>query len=101
MTVCEFCRHFQEQECRLGLNIPKTMSCREFGPSMQQFCADPKDFVNGAQIIQMARFFGFQRTELKKISLMAAGEESLRAKKQQESAALNNFSEAVTASGIG
>src|SRR5690349_16272690 len=99
MTVCEFCRHFQEQECRLGLNIPQTMSCREFGPSMQQFCADPKDFVNGAQIIQMARFFGFQRTELKKIRLMAAGEESSRAKKQQESAALNNFS--ATASGIG
>ena len=100
MKVCEFCHHFQVQECRLGLNIPKTMSCREFAPSMQQFCADPKDFVNGAQIIQMARYFGFQRTELKKIQLMAADEESSRKKKQQESAALNKFSEA-TASGIG
>jgi hypothetical protein len=78
MTVCEFCRHFQEQECHLGLNIPKTMSCREFAPSMQQFCADPKDFVNGAQIIQMARFFGFQRTELKKIRAMAEKAETAR-----------------------
>ena len=98
MKVCEFCHHFQKQECRLGLNLPKTMSCREFAPSMQQFCADPKDFVNGAQIIQMARFFGFQRTELKKIVLMAAGEESSRTKKQEESAALNKFSEATAAS---
>jgi hypothetical protein len=73
------------------------MSCREFAPSIQQFCADPKDFVNGAQIIQMARYFGFQRTELKKIQLMAANEESLRARKQQEIAALNKFSEATTA----
>ena len=100
MTVCEFCRHFREQECHLGLDIPKTMSCREFAPSIQQFCADPKDFVDRAQIVQMARFFGFQRTELKKISLMAADEESLREKKQQETAELNKFSEATTA-GIG
>jgi hypothetical protein len=96
MTACEFCEHFQKQECRLGLNLPKAMSCREFAPLMQQFCEDPKDFVNGAQIMQMARFFGFQRAELKKISLMAVGEESLRAK-QQESAELNKFSEATTA----
>ena len=100
MSVCEFCDHFREQECRLGLNIPKTMSCREFAPSMQQFCADPKDFVNGAQIIQMARYFGFQRTEMKKIQLMAADEESSRAKEQEESATLNTFSEA-TGVGIG
>jgi len=100
MTVCEFCRHFREQECYLGLDIPKTMSCREFAPSIQQFCADPKDFVDRAQIVQMARFFGFQRTELKKISLMAADEESLREKKQQETAELNKFSEATTA-GVG
>ena len=100
MTVCEFCHHFQKQECGLGLNTPKAMSCREFAPSLHQFCADPKDSVNGAQIIQIARFFGFQRTELKKISLMAAGGESSRAKKRQESAALNRFS-GTTASGIG
>ena len=100
MKVCEFCRHFQEQECHLGLDIPKTLSCREFAPSIQQFCADPKDFVNGAQIIQMARYFGFQRTELKKIQLMAADEERSRAKKQQESAELTKFSDATTV-GIG
>ena len=99
MTVCEFCDHFQKQECRLGLNLPKGMSCREFAPSLQQFCADPKDFVNGAQIIQMARFFGFQRGELKKVSLMAADEEGLRARQEKEGAALNKFSEA-SASGI-
>lgn len=93
MTVCEFCDHFQKQECHLGLNIPKAMSCREFAPSMQQFCANPKDFVNAVQIIQMARFFGFQRNELKKISLMAAGEERSRENKQRESAALKKFSE--------
>jgi hypothetical protein len=100
MTVCEFCRHFQEQKCQLGLDTPKTMSCREFAPSIQQFCANPKDFVDRAQIVQMARFFGFQRTELKKIQLMATDEESSREKKQQESAELNKFSEA-TASSIG
>lgn len=82
MIVCEFCQHFQRGECRLGLNLPKTMSCREFGPSMQQFCSDPKDFVDPAQIMQMARFFGFHRTELKKIQLMASEEESVRAQKR-------------------
>jgi hypothetical protein len=97
MTVCEFCRHFREGKCQVGLNIPKTMSCREFDPSMQQFCADPKDFVDRAQIIQMARFFGFQRTELKKISLMAADEENSRAKRQEEIQALNKFSVATGA----
>lgn len=99
MTVCEFCRHYQAQACHLGLDIPKKMSCREFAPSILQFCADPKDFVNGAQIIQMARFFGFQRTELKKITLMAAGEEGLREKKLQESAALKKFSETTVSIG--
>lgn len=81
MIVCDFCRHFQKASCRLGLNIPKTMSCREFGPSMEQFCSNPKDFVDPGQIMQMARFFGFQRTELKKIRAMAAKAESLRDQK--------------------
>jgi hypothetical protein len=45
----------------------------------------------------MARFFGFQRTELKKISLMAAGEENSRAKRQEEIQALNKFSVATGA----
>jgi hypothetical protein len=82
MIVCEFCQHYQKAACGLGLNLPKAMSCREFGPSMEQFCSNPKDFVDPGQIIQMARFFGFQRTELKKITLMADEEERLRAQKR-------------------
>ena len=77
MIVCEFCLQYtQDGKCRLGLNIPKSMSCREFVPGIEKFCADPKDFVNQNQIVQMATFFGFQRVELKKIKLMAAGEEN-------------------------
>jgi hypothetical protein len=75
MIVCEFCLHYtQGGECRVGLNIPKAMSCRDFKPGMEKFCADPKDFVSENQIVQMATFFGFQRTELKKVKAMAAGE---------------------------
>ena len=77
MIVCEFCLQYtQDGKCRLGLNIPKSMSCREFAPGIEKFCADPKDFVSQNQIVQMATFFGFQRVELKKIKLMAAGEEN-------------------------
>jgi len=65
----------KEGGCKLGLNIPKGMSCREFGPGIEKFCADRKDFVNQNQIVQMATFFGFQRVELKKIKIMAAMEE--------------------------
>ncbi len=54
------------------------MSCREFGPGIERFCADPKDFVNSGQIVQMATFFGMKGTELKKVKLMAAREESAR-----------------------
>lgn len=57
------------------------MSCREFGPSIERFCANPKDFVSAGQIVQMASFFGFQRTEMKKIKLMADEEEGLRSQK--------------------
>jgi hypothetical protein len=57
-------------------NILKRMTCREFGPGIKKFFADPKDFVNQNQIGQMAAFFGFLRMELKKIRLMAAGEEN-------------------------
>jgi hypothetical protein len=52
------------------------MSCREFDPSMERFCSDPKDFVSPAQIAQMATFFGLRGGELKKVNLMAAREES-------------------------
>lgn len=79
MIVCDFCLHYgQDGNCRAGHNIPKTMSCREFNPGIEKFCADPKDFVSQSQIVQMASFFGFQRTELKKIKTMAAGAENAR-----------------------
>lgn len=76
MIVCEFCLHYKEDgACALGLKIPKKMSCREFGPEVGRFCANPKDFVNPEQIVQMATFFGFQKMELKKVRLMAVKEE--------------------------
>ena len=78
MIICEFCLHFQAGECRLGLKIPKGMSCREFGPSMHKFCSNPKDFVSLNQITQMAQYFGFRGAELKKVKLMATTEESIR-----------------------
>lgn len=79
MIVCDFCLQYApEGKCRLGLNIPKGMSCREFGPGIEKFCSNPNDFVSPKQIVQMATFFGFQRTELKKVKLMAATAESVR-----------------------
>lgn len=56
------------------------MSCREFAPELEGFCSDPKDFVNPAQIVQMATFFGMKGSELKKVNLMAAREEGVRSK---------------------
>ncbi|MDT7687752.1 MAG: hypothetical protein QOJ70_2666 [Acidobacteriota bacterium] len=79
MIVCDFCKQYQEGKCRLGLNIPKGMGCREFDPSIESFCSDPKDFVSHGQIVQMATYFGFKGRELKKVNLMAAREESTRA----------------------
>jgi hypothetical protein len=86
MTVCEFCEHYQRGECRLGLNLPKAMTCRQFGPVIEQFCSEPKDFVDAGQIVQMATFFGFRKMELKKIKLMASGAESSRAQKRLDDA---------------
>ena len=83
MTVCEFCEHYQRGECRLGLKLPKKMACAEFLPGIDQFCSDPKDFVNSSQIIQMASYFGFQKMELKKIKLMATREETARAEQER------------------
>jgi hypothetical protein len=54
------------------------MSCREFGPSLEKFCSEPKDFVSHTQIVQMATFFGMKGSELRKVNLMAAREESAR-----------------------
>ena len=79
MIVCEFClQYVRDSECKLGLKIPKAMSCREFDPGMDKFCANPKDFVSPNQIIQMAQYFGFKGSELKKVKLMATAEESVR-----------------------
>jgi len=77
--VCEFCVQYKQSgECALGLNIPKGMSCREFVPIIEKFCSNPSDFVSSRQIVEMATYFGFKRTELKKVRLMAAREESAR-----------------------
>lgn len=54
------------------------MSCQEFGPTMEKFCSNPKDFVNERQIVEMATFFGMKGTELKKVKLMASRAESAR-----------------------
>ncbi|MEW6213211.1 MAG: hypothetical protein AB1631_33250 [Acidobacteriota bacterium] len=81
MIICEFCLLFQESgRCALGLNIPKTMGCREFAPGIEKFCADPDDFVSESQIVQMAAFFGIKGTEMKKVKLIAACEEQSRSK---------------------
>lgn len=80
MTICEFCSNYQHGQCSLGLDPPKTMSCREFNASLGGFCSDPNDFVSPRQIIEMATFFGFKRTELKKVKLMVATEETNRLK---------------------
>lgn len=79
MIVCELCSHYGiSGECRLGLRIPKSMSCPAFGPTMEKFCANPTDFVSQRQIIEMATFFGVKGSELKKIKVMASREEAAR-----------------------
>lgn len=81
MIICEFCLQFrQNSQCAFGLNIPKGMSCREFDPGVENFCANPNDFVNPGQLIQMATFFGMKGTELKKVKLIAAREATARNK---------------------
>jgi hypothetical protein len=54
------------------------MSCPGFGPTMEKFCSDPKDFVDERQIVEMATFFGMKGTELKKVKMMASREEIAR-----------------------
>jgi hypothetical protein len=67
MVICDFCRQFQEDaRCRLGLSIPKQMSCREFDPGIERFCNNPADFVGAGQIIQMATYFGIKGVELRR-----------------------------------
>ena len=79
MKICEFCSHYlADEQCALGLKIPKTMSCREFGPGIYKFFANPTDYVSPNQIVQMATHFGIKGSELKKVKIMATQEESSR-----------------------
>lgn len=72
MIICEFCVNYsQEGTCKLGLNIPKGMTCREFAPGIEKFCANPSDFVSPRQIMEMATYFGIKKAELKKVKLVA------------------------------
>ena len=72
MTICEFCLNYsREGTCRIGLNIPKTMRCREFAPGIETFCSDPADFAGSNQIVEMAKFFGLEKNELKKVKIIA------------------------------
>jgi hypothetical protein len=79
MIVCEFCTQRKlDGACGLGLKTPAGMGCREFAPSMERFCADPKDFVSPRQIIEMAAFFGIKGVELKKVKRMVVGKERVQ-----------------------
>ena len=71
MAICEFCVNYTKGACAVGLDLRKGMTCREFRPGMERFCANPKDFVDPSQIVEMANYFGIGRTELKKVKLMA------------------------------
>jgi hypothetical protein len=54
------------------------MTCREFSPTLEKFCSDPKDFASPRQLVEMATFFGIKGPELKKVKLMAKQEETIR-----------------------
>jgi hypothetical protein len=72
MIICDFCLlRSQSGACSIGLNTPKTMKCREFAPGIERFCAKPTDFVSSNQITDMAKFFGLEKTELKKVKAIA------------------------------
>jgi hypothetical protein len=80
MLICEFCTQRKaDGECRLGLRIPKRMSCRDFDPSVDRFCSNPADFVNEAQLVRMAVYFDIKGVELKKVRAIASREEARRA----------------------
>lgn len=81
MIICEFCLERREDgQCGLGLKQPTRISCRDFEPGIEKFCANPSDFKSANQIIQMATFFEFKGKELKKIKEVAQHEEDLRLK---------------------
>ena len=79
MSICDFCLEFETGgSCRRGLKLPKRMSCREFGPTLDKFCSNPNDFVDPRQLVQMAVYFGMKGPELKKVQVMAALAQSNR-----------------------
>ncbi len=79
MIACELCLYYGlDGECKVGMKIPKSMSCREFAPSIDRFCSNPADFVDSSQVVQMATYFGMKGTELKKVRQMATREEGYR-----------------------
>lgn len=78
-TLCEFCsERSADSSCRRGLSAPRAMSCREFAPGIDEFFANTADFTGPAQVLQMATFFGLRGTEMKKVRVMAASEETRR-----------------------
>jgi hypothetical protein len=84
MSICEFCLQRREDgQCSLGLKLPTRISCRDFEPGIEKFCANPSDFKGASQIIQMAIFFEFKGKELKKIKQLAQDEEEIRLKISQ------------------
>jgi hypothetical protein len=76
LSICDFCFQFETGACKLGLKLPKRMSCREFGPTLDRFCSNPSDFVDPRQLVQMATYFGMKGPELKKVVVMAASAQS-------------------------
>jgi hypothetical protein len=88
LSICEFCTEFKvDKTCRLGLRLPKSMTCREFAPTITGFCSNASDFVNPRQIVEMATYFGIKGPELRKVKLMASQEESSRSVSQAAAAA--------------
>jgi hypothetical protein len=76
MIICDLCMHYRpDGKCGIDLKVPKGMSCRDYYPGLQKFCANPTDFVNSGQVVAMATFFGMKGTELKKVKLMGANAE--------------------------
>jgi hypothetical protein len=63
-------QYLPDGKCGMDLRIPQGMSCREYHPGLQKFCADPNDFVDCGQVVEMAAFFGIKGTELKKVRAM-------------------------------
>jgi hypothetical protein len=78
--LCEFCSEYDSDgTCRLGRLAPRGFGCRDYAPEMASFFSNPLDFTGVAQVIQMATFFGFRGSEMKKVKFMAVRAADLRA----------------------